>query len=385
MTGSAKGNASSDSPEPGSVSSMIQELSLEELEPEDAGATGAQPEGGAAALSGVTGMVGNSPAMQRVFQLLRVVAKTATTVLITGESGTGKELVARALHRHSPRAKKTMVAINCGAIPEHLLEDELFGHVKGAYTDARESRTGKFEQAQQGTLFLDEIGSMPLALQSKLLRVIEQREVERLGSNDTIKLDVRFVAATNSDLREKVREGLFREDLFYRLHVVPVHLPPLRHRRGDVALLVNHFLQLFCNEYGLPPKKVDPGSLRRLTHHTWPGNVRELRNAVEFATVLSGERTTLAFEDFPALIGDLELGGTSILGNVALPEGGLDLNRVLAELEKTLIYQSLDRTAGNKGKAARLLALKRTTLVEKLRRIKMAEAAAQEASAEMSA
>ncbi len=319
-------------------------------------------------------IVGDSPAMSRLFRMIDLVARTKATVLVLGESGTGKELVARALHRRSPRADRPFVALNCGAIPEHLLEDELFGHVKGAYTDAREERIGKFEQASGGTLFLDEIGNMPLALQVKLLRVIEQREIERLGSNKTIKIDVRIVAATNVDLRERIRDGSFREDLFYRLNVVPINLPPLRRRRGDIPLLVNHFLEVFRVEYELPPKQLDPLALKKLMRYTWPGNVRELRNAVEFATVLSGDRSVLQFEDFPALVNRVESDGDSvILANLSLPEEGIDLNEVIAELERHLIRQSLARTGGNKGKAARLLHLKRTTLVEKLRRMNQLE------------
>ncbi len=314
-------------------------------------------------------IIGESSAMSRLFRMIDLVARTKATVLILGESGTGKELVARALHRRSPRGDRPFVALNCGAIPEHLLEDELFGHVKGAYTDAREERIGKFEQASGGTLFLDEIGNMPLALQVKLLRVIEQRELERLGSNKTVKIDVRIIAATNVDLRERIRDGSFREDLFYRLNVVPVSLPPLRRRKGDIPLLVNHFLEVFRVEYELPPKQLDPMALKKLMRYSWPGNVRELRNAVEFATVLSGDRTVLQFEDFPALVNQVESDSNPVLNNLNLPEDGIDLNEVIAELERHLIRQSLARTGGNKGKAARLLRLKRTTLVEKLRRM----------------
>ena len=315
-------------------------------------------------------MLGECPTMLRLFKTIELVARTRATVLITGESGTGKELVARSLHDQSPRSGKMFVAINCGAIPEHLLEDELFGHVKGAYTDARDPRIGKFEQAQGGTLFLDEIGNMPLALQIKLLRVIELRELQRLGSNETVNIDVRIVAATNSDLKEKVRQGEFREDLYYRLNVVPLPVPPLRTRKGDVTLLVNHFLELFASEYELKKKRIDSAARRRLDLFSWPGNVRELRNAVEFATVLSGDREVLELEDFPALVREAEEISAPGFGTFALPDEGINLNDLISQLERHLIHQSLERTGGNKGKAARLLSLKRTTLVEKLRRMK---------------
>ncbi len=337
-------------------------VGLEEVAPKDE-----------AAIVPETEIVGESPPMKRLFQMVDLVARTKATVMILGESGTGKELVARELHRASARRNKPFIAINCGAIPEHLLEDELFGHVKGAYTDASQPRAGKFEQAHGGTLFLDEIGNMPLPLQVKLLRVLEQRELERLGSNQVVRVNVRIIAATNCDLKERTRNGDFREDLYYRLNVVPIHLPPLRRRISDVPLLINHFLEIFAEEYELPQKQLHPDALKKLLLYSWPGNVRELRNAVEFATVLSGERKALQFEDFPALVNELESAPNPLLHHVALPEEGINLNEVIAELERHLIEQSLERTGGNKGKAARLLHLKRTTLVEKLRRMNRLE------------
>ncbi|HEY3127998.1 MAG TPA: sigma-54 dependent transcriptional regulator [Acidobacteriota bacterium] len=319
-------------------------------------------------------MVGQGPAIQIVFRLIDMVADTNATVLITGESGTGKELVARAIHDSSPRRKNSFVALNCGAIPENLLEDELFGHVRGAYTDARGSRIGRFEQANGGTLFLDEIGNMPLSLQVKLLRVLEEKQFEKLGSDETVKVDVRIVTATNSELREKVKRGEFRDDLFYRLHVVPIHLPPLRERPEDIPLLATHFLQLFSQEHGLPPKQLDTGAIKHLKQYDWPGNIRELRNVLELAFVTSRDRTILEVGDFPTLRA-VKIAGVEekpLLQNyMRLPEGGIDLNQVVAELEKSLICQSLERTGGNKGQAARLLSLKRTTLVEKLRRLNL--------------
>lgn len=311
--------------------------------------------------------VGESAAIKKVFQLIHLVAPTNATILITGESGTGKELVGHAIHAESERRSKPFIAIHCGAIPENLLEDDLFGHVRGAYTDARETRIGKFEQANGGTLFLDEIGAMSHSLQVKLLRVLEEKEFEKLGSNETIRVDVRIVAATNADLREKVNKGEFRVDLFYRLNVVPIHVPPLRQRKEDIPLLVSHFLRLCCREYNLPNKAVSPAALKALMQYHWPGNIRELRNVLELATVLSGERAILDIDDLPKFD---ELNRVDPLKNyLCLPEEGIDLKQAVNEMERNLIAQSLERTGGNKGEAARLLYLKRTTLVEKLRRL----------------
>ena len=320
-------------------------------------------------------IVGESRAIKRIMHLAEMVASKKASVLITGESGTGKELIARAIHDLSPRHEEPFVAINCGAIPDNLLEDELFGHVKGAYTDARQPRRGKLEEANNGTLFLDEIGEMPAALQVKLLRVLEEKSFERLGSNQTVKVDFRLVAATNSKLWEKVKEGSFREDLFYRLNVVPVHLPPLRDRKEDLSLLANHFLKLLAKEYDEKPKKFDPDALKLLTRYEWPGNVRELRNVVELAFILSEDRVVIAGAELPTLSAELGDETKSMLFDslMELPEEGINLNQVVSEVEKNLIFQSLQRTNGNKGKAARLLELKRTTLVEKLRRMKLLE------------
>lgn len=318
-------------------------------------------------------MVGHSPAMHKVFQLISLVADKNATVLVTGESGTGKELVACAIHSRSPRKKNPFVPINCAAIVENLLEDELFGHVRGAYTDARGERTGKFEQADGGTLFLDEIGDMSPSLQVKLLRVLEENKFEKLGSNEIIHVDVRIVVATNCDLREKVQKQEFRNDLFYRLNVVPIHLPPLRERKEDLPLLANHFLQELSQSYGLPRKKLAPGALKRLMHYDWPGNVRELWNVLELASVLSGDkRTILEVDDFATLDDEplSRLTSTELLLDCfRLPEAGIDLKQFIRELEKNLIRESLERAGGNKKKAARLLRLKRTTLVAKLRRM----------------
>ncbi|GAB4242958.1 MAG: sigma-54 dependent transcriptional regulator [Acidobacteriota bacterium] len=321
------------------------------------------------------GIVGESEGIKRVVRLIRMVARKDPPVLITGESGTGKELVARAIHALSPRSKGPFVAINCGAIPENLLEDELFGHVRGAFTDAKATRVGKLEEANGGTLFLDEIGEMRPSLQVKLLRVLEERCFQRLGSNQNIRVDFRVIAATNADLQKKIEAGEFREDLFYRLNVVPIQIPPLRERRSDIPILANHFLKVFAEQYGDPEKTLDPQALKLLMAHSWPGNIRELRNVIELSFILSAERTVIVPEDLPTL--DERLGATvhgpQLEALLHLPEEGIDLNQVVSEVEKNLILQSLERTGGNKGKAARLLYLKRTTLVEKLRRMNLLE------------
>ena len=317
-------------------------------------------------------MIGRSPAMEKVFQLIDLVADKNVTVLITGESGTGKELVAHAIHSRSLRKDHPFVAINCAAIPESLLEDELFGHVKGAYTDAGKERKGKFEQADQGTLLLDEIGDMPASLQVKLLRVLEDNKFERLGSNQTIQVDARIVVATHCDLREKVGKGEFREDLFCRLNVVSIHLPPLREKKEDLPFLATQFLKEYSETYELREKKLAPGALKRLMRHDWPGNVRELKNVLKLACVLSGdERTILELDDFATLDDQLsgDLAPSELMQNyLRLPEEGIEIKRFVRGLENGLIREALQRTGGNKRQAARLLGLKRTTLVAKLRR-----------------
>src|SRR5215813_6662064 len=234
------------------------------------------------------GVVGKSRPMARLFQLLETVAPTNSTILITGETGTGKEVVARAIHLNGPRRMHRFVALNCSAIPETLLEAELFGHVRGAFTGAVGNRQGRLEQAHRGTLFLDEVGTMSMALQMKLLRVLQEREFERVGDSQTIKVDVRVIAATNADLGKMVADGTFREDLYYRLNVIPVTLPPLRDRKEDVPLLVQHFLQKYCSEVGRPVMTVSQPALRCLMAYAWPGNVRQLENSMERAVALSG-------------------------------------------------------------------------------------------------
>jgi DNA-binding NtrC family response regulator len=310
------------------------------------------------------GIIGKSRAMTRLFQLLETVAGTSSTILITGETGTGKEVVARAIHHGGPRRQHRFVAINCSAIPETLLEAELFGHVRGAFTGAVGSRQGRIEQANKGTLFLDEVGTMSIALQMKLLRVLQEREFERVGDSHTTKVDVRVIAATNSDLAKMVSDGQFREDLFYRLNVIPVQLPALRERKEDIPLLVQHFLAKFQST-----ATVSQDAMRRMMAYGWPGNVRQLENAVERAVAFGVGRSQIDAEDLPA---ELQRSvPPAIATSVDLPEDGLNLEELVARIERELIDRALERTSGNKGRAAMLLHLKRTTLVEKLKRLKV--------------
>jgi DNA-binding NtrC family response regulator len=318
------------------------------------------------------GIVGRSQPMVRLFQLLETIATTNSTILITGETGSGKEVVARAIHQHSPRRMHRFVALNCSAIPETLLEAELFGHVKGAFTGAVGNRQGRLDQAHKGTLFLDEVGTMSGALQMKLLRVLQEREFERVGESHTTKVDVRVVAATNSDLHRMVAEGEFREDLYYRLNVIPVRIPPLRERKEDIPLLVQHFLEKFRRD-GAPgtgariPVTVAQEAMRRLMSYGWPGNVRQLENAIERAVAFGAGRSQIDVLDLPPEVQQAQ--EPVVPAAVALPDEGLDLDSFVMNIERELIQLSLARTGGNKGQAAKLLNLKRTTLVEKLKRL----------------
>ncbi len=315
----------------------------------------------------IDGLVGHSRVMRELFQLLETVAATSSTVLITGETGTGKELAARAIHHNSPRRANRFVAINCSAIPETLLEAELFGHVRGAFTGAVGARQGRLEQAHKGTLFLDEVGTMSPALQAKLLRVLQEREFERVGDSNTVKIDVRVIAATHSDLVRMVADATFREDLFYRLNVIPVQLPPLRERREDIPLLVQHFLQKLATEAGRGPVTISQDALRRLMAYHWPGNIRQLENAVERALAFSQGRSQIDVHDLTADIQQPAAGSDS--SEVWFPDDGLDFARYIETVELSLIRRSLERTQGNKRQAAKLLNLKRTTLIEKLKRL----------------
>jgi two-component system, NtrC family, response regulator AtoC len=311
------------------------------------------------------GLIGRSPAMKRLVQLLETIAATNSTILITGETGTGKEVVARAIHHNGPRRAHRFVALNCSAIPETLLEAELFGHVRGAFTGAVGNRQGRLEQAHKGTLFLDEVGTMSAALQMKLLRALQEREFERIGDSHTIKVDVRVIAATNSDLARMVATGAFREDLYYRLNVIPVRIPPLRERRDDIPLLAQHFLDKFRDD-AHPAVTISQEAMRRMMSYAWPGNVRQLENAIERAVAFASGRGQIDVDDLPP---ELALAPpTEVPTAIPLPEEGLDLAAVVATIERDLIMRSLERTGGNKGRAAALLQLKRTTLVEKLKR-----------------
>lgn len=323
---------------------------------------------------GTASFVVASPQMQEVLRLINHAAPTSSTILIRGESGTGKEVVARAIHQRSQRKSRPFVALNCAAVPDHLLEDELFGHVRGAFTGADKIRMGRFELAHQGTLFLDEIGSMSLHLQAKLLRVLQEREFERVGSAVTIQCDVRIIAATNADLESLVRRGEFREDLYYRLNVIPVTLPPLRDRLHDVAPLVEHFLAKLCAQSHFGTKRVTEEAMERLTEHRWPGNVRELQNAIERAVVLTGAREWMYPEDFSGILGSVARPAIPI--SIPQPQAGsegegIDFENVVSEFERRLILQILQKTGGNKRKAADLLQLKRTTLGAKIRRLRL--------------
>lgn len=312
-----------------------------------------------------SGILGRSRRMQELFHVLETVSRTNTTVLVTGETGTGKEVIARAIHHNSLRKSNRFVAINCGAIPETLLEAELFGAVRGAYTGATQDRTGKFEYANKGTLFLDEVGTMSPALQAKLLRAVQEREFERLGDSKTVKVDVRVIAATNADIPKLIAEGTFREDLYWRLNVVSIKLPPLRDRREDIPVLVKHFFEKFAPGRGL---QASQGAMRALMAYSWPGNIRQLENAVERAVALSGGRQHIESADLPPEVLDLpEVSGAPAV--TEFPEEGLDLPAHLNAIERDLISRALQRTNNNRNRAADLLRIKRTTLVEKLKRI----------------
>ena len=315
------------------------------------------------------GIIGRSRPMRDLFQVLETVAGTSSTILVSGETGTGKELVARAIHHNSPRKAHRFLALNCSAIPETLLEAELFGHVRGAFTGAVDTRAGRLEQANRGTLFLDEVGTMSPALQMKLLRVLQEREFERVGDSHTMKVDVRVIAATNADPARLVAEGKFRQDLYYRLNVIPIHLPPLRERKEDIPLLVHHFLERLCREM-TPPRPtmtMSQQGMRRLMAYGWPGNVRQLENVLERAVALSAGRTQLEVADLSPEVQQAEEAPAP--RGFHVPDEGIDFQAFIRNIERELIQHSLEKTGGNKGRAARLLKLKRTTLVEKMKRL----------------
>ncbi len=304
-------------------------------------------------------LIGEAPALQALLRAARLVAATDVSVLILGESGTGKELLARYLHEHSPRRDRPLISINCAALPENLAESELFGHRKGAFTGAHSDQPGRIRAAEGGTLFLDEIGELPLGVQAKLLRFLEEGEIQTLGEPRPRKVDARLLAATNRDLHAQVAEGRFREDLLYRLSVVPLELPPLRERREDILPLMHYYLDWFAQRHGLPPPTLTHDAQRRLRNHSWPGNVRELRNLCErLVILLSGQR--LGAENLPLEID----GGQPRPNGFVLPDGGV----ILDQLEADLIRQALGKTGGNRSRAARLLGLSRDTLLYRMKK-----------------
>ena len=296
-------------------------------------------------------LLGKSAAMQRVFDMLRKIAPARTSVLLVGESGTGKELAARALHELSPRAERSFVAVNCGAIPETLIESELFGHVKGSFTGASADKEGLFEAAHGGTLMLDEVAELPLGMQVKLLRVLQERKVKPVGGVSEREIDVRVVAATNRDLETEVEKGTFRQDLYYRLNVIQVRMPPLRERREDVPLLVDHFVKKFAAEHAQPIAGVDADAMAALTAHNFPGNVRELENLVERAVTLASSDGRISADALP----DLSRAERAAAAGPDLPASGFDLERELESFERGLLLKGLERTGGNRTLAARLL------------------------------
>ncbi len=321
---------------------------------------------------GCANIIGKSKKMQKVFSLIKKVCDTDTTVLVRGESGTGKELIAQALHYEGVRRKGPFVPVNCGAIPGELLESELFGHEKGAFTHAIRTRMGRFELANGGTVFLDEISEMSPMLQVKILRVLQERQFERIGGTKTIHSDFRVVAATNRDLEEEVKEGRFREDLYYRLNVIPIEAPPLRERTSDIPLLVEHFIEKFNLSKAKTIRNVSTEALAALMTYPWPGNVRELENIVERMVILAaGEEITL--DDLPERV----QGSTAnkAAGVDEIPAAGFFLNEVVADFEKRLILQALDQTNWVKNRAAKLLNVNRTTLIEKMKRFQLTKPA----------
>jgi transcriptional regulator with GAF, ATPase, and Fis domain len=307
-------------------------------------------------------LIGESRAMRDLHAMIRLVGPRQATVLIQGETGTGKEMVARAIHMASQRAESEMVPVNCAAIPENLVEAELFGHAKGAFTGATNPRVGHFEQAHRGTIFLDEVGELPLEAQSKLLRVLQERKIQRIGSSETIAVDARVIAATNVDLRMAVEHKAFREDLLYRLNVVPIVVPPLRDRINDIPVLVDHFIEKVCLREGIRPKALSPSALGCLTAYDWPGNVRQLEHAIEMAVTLAGDRPKL-------YVGDFQLPTTRpvafAMPEIRVPQSGVNFEEVTGRVEKLLLQEALRACGGNKAKAANILGMKRTTLLYK--------------------
>jgi len=314
-------------------------------------------------------IIGQSIQIQRILTFIDKLSKTDTTALIMGESGTGKELVAKMIHQKSSRAEKPFIPVNCAAIPSELLESELFGHEKGAFTGAQSCRYGRFELANEGTIFLDEIGDMPLHLQVKILRVIQEKTFERIGGTRPIQVNVRIIAATNKDLENEVKEGRFREDLFWRLNVVPVVIPPLRERKEDIPLLCEYFIKKFSHKFGYS-LQVNPEVMQIFLNYTWPGNVRELENLIERLYVLN-EGGNINIKDIPERIrfGENSFQKELIPDDLNPFSSGIDLNEVLKEYEKKLILHALNLHGWIKSRAAKYLNINRTTLIEKMKRL----------------
>ena len=313
-------------------------------------------------------IIGQSDPMLEIFSTVKKVANSNTTIIINGETGTGKGLIAKAIHESSERKNNPFIQLNCGAITESLLESELFGHVKGAFTGAIANKPGKFELAEGGSIFLDEIGDMSTDLQVKVLRVLEENEFEAVGGSKTIKANVRIIAATHRDLEEEVQKGNFREDLFYRLYVIPMVLPPLKEKKSDIPLLVSHFLNLYCREKKKDIITISDEALEILMNYSWPGNVRELKNLLERLVVLS-ESAEITPQDLPKKIKIIKRPET--LPEIDVPGEGIDFNTAVTKYEKALIINALEKTNWIKNKAADFLQIKRTTLVEKIKRHKI--------------
>ncbi|MGQ9570049.1 MAG: sigma-54 interaction domain-containing protein [Thermodesulfovibrionales bacterium] len=320
------------------------------------------------------GFIGNSPSIKQVYKLVEKISETDSTILITGESGTGKEHIAKIIHFNSERSHGPFVPVNCAAIPKDLLESELFGHEKGAFTGAFQTRIGRFELAHKGTLFLDEIGELDPSLQVKLLRVLQEREFERVGGIKTIKTDFRILAATNKDLERATREGKFREDLYYRINVIPLYLPPLRQRTEDIPLLIDYFSLKFAKKRNREALKFTPEVLERMMRYRWPGNVRELENLLERLSILKSD-SIVTLSDLPEKFLYVSENKKDDISNsvkaidVGIPKCGIDINSVVSDIERRLILKALEKTGGVKNRAAKILGLNRTTLIEKMKKM----------------
>lgn len=334
-------------------------------------------------------IVGSSPVMKRLLETVQLVSPMQSTVLIQGETGTGKELIARTIHNNSTRRDQPFVAFNAAAIPDGLAEAELFGHVKGAFTGAIQTRVGRFEAADRGTLFIDEVASMPISLQMKLLRALQEREIEKVGTSRSVKINTRVIAASNVDLRELVKEGKFREDLYYRLNVVRIELPPLRARQEDIPVLAQHFLRESCEVNAIAEKTLSQAALRALMECAWPGNIRHLQNAIEHAVAMSGKSQEILVDALPEEVRQREIEAALLTDasapvHVALPhtpEEGINFSSTMSQVERELILRYLEKAGGNKRRAARLLHLSRTTLIDKLQRLGVSEPSASVSSA----